>query len=208
MKMDKKDSFGLSQSGSELVKKFRLKNELTQRELAEMAGIPPATIGFIETGRVGSSCHLPKLAELMGCTVDLLGKGPKAAPGPVRKYKRRKEVHDKKVKRKKKEEKEALSKVLEFGDRVKILRKRLCMTEKSLGARVGVRAGTIKKAEKGDCTVSLAYKLSEALGARLGELMGDFGKTIPEVKPEVKPERSGAHVEVAGVQITILPIKK
>lgn len=64
------------------VKYYRLAKGLTQAALARAMGVDQSVISDWETGRSSpSSGRLPRLAELLGVTIDQLFSGPEEAPG-------------------------------------------------------------------------------------------------------------------------------
>lgn len=52
------------------LKELRLKNKLTQRELAEIIGVTPDYISQIERGRTPGMDTAIKIADLFGMTID------------------------------------------------------------------------------------------------------------------------------------------
>ena len=65
---------------------LRTKKQLTQAQLAEKAGLPPATISHFETGfRFPAPLTLQKLAKALEVTMDYLmgGEVPEAPAGPL-----------------------------------------------------------------------------------------------------------------------------
>lgn len=59
-----------------MIKTLRIARGLTQFELAEKMGVSQATVGMWETGgRTPRFSKIPKLAEVLGCSIPDLFKG-------------------------------------------------------------------------------------------------------------------------------------
>ncbi len=53
------------------IKELRVNKKLTQEELAEAIGVTQACVAMWETGKaLPNSDKLPKLAEVLGCSID------------------------------------------------------------------------------------------------------------------------------------------
>lgn len=70
------------------LEELRKRSGMTQRELAAMMGVQQNTISQWETGtRNPSSTNIPRLADILGCTIDeLYSRGHSADISPAEGY--------------------------------------------------------------------------------------------------------------------------
>ena len=160
------------------LKNLRLNRGLSQAKLADMLDVSSSLIGLYETGKRKPSYEkIEYLASVFGVSVDyLMGKADES------------EVNQ-----------------MNFGEKVKELRRSKGLTQEALGEIIGVKKSAINKYEKGrvvNIKRDNLQKLADALGVRSADLYDDdFLLVSSEDHSDIEKKETEHYIDIKTKEI-------